>query len=467
MNQTPARRTSIARAATRALAAVTLIICVAGTAAGSTTADLLHAGPMLGFSELKTTSIWVQTTRAATVQLRYFPADAPEQARLTSARIPNVEDQFSLDFRLADLEPGIRYKYELYIDGELIERPYPLEFSTQPLWQYRTDPPPFRVLIGSCTYFNEPVYDRPGKPYGSDHEIFDTMAREDAALMVWMGDNLYTREVDFYSPEGLARRYKIDRGQEVLQPFFAKMGHIATWDDHDYGPNNSDRYYPLKETSQSLFETYWPAPAYGIPGAPGVYQHLTYNDIEFFLTDCRTYRMPPNWPEGRDKTYLGPQQMQWLKASLLGSRAPFKIIVGGSQMLNTAGRFESMTNYETELDELLDFIKDQGIQGVVFLSGDRHHTELLKLEREGFYPLYEFTSSPLTAGARERKKDDPEFNNPLRVDGTLYSGKHNYGVLEVTGPRTERVLTLKAMSMDGETVWTHVIAAADLKPPKK
>ena len=33
----------------------------------------------------------------------------------------------------------------------------------------------------------------------------------------------------------------------------------------------------------------------------------------------------------------------------------------------------------------------------MFLSGDRHFTELLKVERPGTYPLYEFTSSPLTS----------------------------------------------------------------------
>ena len=125
-----------------------------------------------------------------------------------------------------------------------------------------------------------------------------------------------------------------------------------------------------------------------------------------------------------------------------------------------------MTVYRDESEELLNFLQSQGVQGVLFLSGDRHHTELLKVEREGFYPLYEFTSSPLTAGARKRTKDDAEFNNPLRVEGTLYSGEHNYGVLEVSGPRKKRVLTLKAVGMDGESRWTHVIKQEELRPPR-
>ena len=429
-------------------------------------ADLLHAGPMLGFSELRSTSIWLQTTRSAEVQVRYFPADRPAEARLTPAHTTQSEDEHALTFRVANLDPGVRYLYEIYIDGQHVERPYPLEFTTQTLWQYRTDPPPLKVLIGSCAYFNEPVFDRPGKPYGSDHEIFTTMAGEDAGLMIWMGDNLYTREADFFAPEGLAHRYRRDRGSDILQPFLAKMSHIATWDDHDYGPNNSDRYYPLKEYSQELFETYWPAPAYGIPEADGVFQKVMYHDVEFFLTDCRTYRMPQEWPDGPDKTYLGRDQLDWLKGSLLSSRAPFKFVVGGSQMLNTESRYESMAAYPDELSELLEFIAENRVSGVVFLSGDRHHAELLKVDRTGLYPLFEFTSSPLTAGARKRTKDDDEYNNPLRVDGTLFSGEHNYGVLEVSGARRERVLTLKTLDMNGETQWTHEIKASDLRAPR-
>jgi len=45
---------------------------------------------------------------------------------------------------------------------------------------------------------------------------------------------------------------------------------------------------------------------------------------------------------------------------------------------------------------LADWLEQQRIDGVVFISGDRHFGELLKIARPGAYPLYEFTSSPLT-----------------------------------------------------------------------
>ncbi len=97
----------------------------------------------------------------------------------------------------------------------------------------------FSFITGSCAYFNEPVYDRPGKPYGGDSIIFESMAKDTAAFALWLGDNWYTREVDLLSPWGLWYRASRDRAQPVLMKPIEDMPQYAIWDDHDYGPDNS------------------------------------------------------------------------------------------------------------------------------------------------------------------------------------------------------------------------------------
>jgi alkaline phosphatase D len=208
--------------------------------------ELLHAGPMHAWTELRSTAIWVQTERAVDVQLRYYPASAPEASRLTPVVTTSVAQQFIATFVLAGLEPGTAYRYELYLDGRLHPRPYALSFTTQPLWQWHEPAPDFTAMFGSCLYVNEEAYDRPGQPYGSDFGILAAMASERPDLMLWLGDNLYTREADFYSPTGLAARYWHDRALPSLQPLLAATSNYATWDDHDYGTNDSDATYPLK-----------------------------------------------------------------------------------------------------------------------------------------------------------------------------------------------------------------------------
>jgi alkaline phosphatase D len=101
----------------------------------------------------------------------------------------------------------------------------------------------------------------------------------------------------------------------------------------------------------------------------------------------------------------------------------------------------------------------------VFLSGDRHHTELLRRERPGSYPLYELTCSPLTSGARTT--DDEKDDNPLRVPGTVVMGARNFCTLDMTGPRTDRTLVFRAFTADGRELWLHPVRADTLRPPAK
>ena len=163
------------------------------------------------------------------------------------------------------------------------------------------------------------------------------------------------------------------------------------------------------------------------------------------------------------KQMLGPEQMAWLKDKLAASTATFKFIAHGSQVLNESNRHECLAMFE-EQDELFDFIKSERIEGVVFLSGDRHFTELLVEQPQDCYPFYEFTCSPLMSFIRKStaKEKDPEFANPQRVDGTLIC-KRNYGKVAVSGPADDRVCTMTTYDKKGRKIWEQQIRAGDLR----
>jgi hypothetical protein len=95
----------------------------------------------------------------------------------------------------------------------------------------------------------------------------------------------------------------------------------------------------------------------------------------------------------------------------------------------------------------------------MFLSGDAHLSELTRLQPEGLYPLYDFTSSPLTAGPTRR--DDLEFGNPGRVPGTLVRGR-SFGMIDVIGASGDRRLTLAAHDVAGNELWRHEIHQREL-----
>ena len=426
---------------------------------------LLRAGPMLGWAALRSAAVWVQTERPARVQLRVVPVERPEAAFLTAEVRSREEEDCALTLLLERLEPGTRYEYELYLDGRREVRPWPFRLTTPPLWQWRGPPPDVTFLAGSCAYIKEDPYDRPGSPYGDSVEIFRAMAREQADAMLWLGDNVYLREVDWDSPRGIFARYRHDRALPQLQPLLAAMQHCAIWDDHDYGPNDADRTYPLKDVSLAAFRRYWPAPSMGLPDVPGVFQRRSFGDVDLFLLDDRYHRDPNTWPADRDKTYLGRAQLEWLKGALISSRATWKVIAGGNQFLNAGSRYETMARYPQEQAQLLDWIGSRRIEGIVLLSGDRHHTELLKLDRPGGYPLHELTSSPLSSGVHTFGQDNPEWSNNLRVSDTLVM-QRNYALLRFTGPPEARALVIQVKSETGDLLWERRIERSALRFPE-
>jgi alkaline phosphatase D len=423
---------------------------------------------MVGYGTHRTAVVWVQTTAPALVHLRYHsvtPADTVEQNPGvipdpdTSATAPIMTGPDGIGLiHLTDLEPGHTYRYEVYVGGTQVERPYPLEFQSQALWQWRTDPPAFDVAVGSCAYVNQGIYDRPGKPYGGDFRIFETIAAANPDLMIWTGDNTYLREVDWSDPATMNDRYAHTRKLPEMQALLGSTHHYATWDDHDYGPNNSDRSYPLKGAALEIFQRYWANPSYGLPDTPGVFGSFTWNDVEFFLLDDRYHRSPTTAPRDEGKTQWGEAQLSWLIDGLTSSNAPFKVVVNGGQMLNPNTDHETLARFPQDRERLLNAIAEREIEGVVLLSGDRHFTEMAVYEPENGYPIYEITVSPLTAGAAGPVDEE----NDLRVNGTLVDEMRNYGILSFSGPRTDRTLTVKIYDTDGNRQWTRRIQAKEL-----
>jgi alkaline phosphatase D len=422
-------------------------------------ADLLRSGPMLGYSETTETVVWLQTWRPCRAQLRFWRSGAPSTARLSDEVATTGAGDMIARFRLSRLEPGTRFEYELYLDGERVERPYPLAFQTQAIWRYRADPPAARFAIGSCAYVNDAPYDRPGELYGQKMEIFRAIAEARPDAMVWLGDNWYYREGDFFSNAGLRYRAAHTRSLAEMQPLLGATHHYAIWDDHDFGPNDADESYRMRETSLGVFKDYWANPGYGTAATPGVFSRFEWNDVELFLLDDRYHRTPNASVEPEARRMFGAAQLTWLEEALRSSRATFKIVAGGNQMLNPIADYEGFSRVPVEQNRLFSFLRAEKIPGVVFLSGDRHHTELLRRDEPGLYPLYEFTSSALTSGGGRLAA---EANNPARVPGTWLTETRNFGLVDLGGPPKARTLTLRALDYTGKERWRHEIQAAEL-----
>lgn len=433
--------------------------------------ELVQSGPMVGYSEMSEIGLWVQTKKAAKVQIAYRPkldlatkkaiSDAPFQ--FTEVFQTNSLTAFVAKPILRNLDHSTKYEYKILIDNQEIPFEYELKCQTQLLWQYRTDPPKIKFALGSCVYVNDEKNDRLGKGYGSEYEIFTSLYKENVDFMVWGGDNTYLREPDWGSRSGIMHRYTHSRSLPEMQPLLAGIHNYATWDDHDFGPNDSDYTFANKNITTEAFQLFWHSQNTSIiEGANNVVSTFAWGDAQFFMLDNRTFRQAQDY-EAENKSYFGEKQVQWLIESLVASKAPFKFVVAGGQILNESAIFENYATYKEERQKVLDAIQKQNIEGVIFLTGDRHHSVITKMERENDYPLYDITSSSLTAGTATPK----EGENPTAIKDSFIVGKHNYAVIEIDGKRKERVLTITYKDKDGKDLYSLKIKEDELKRAEK
>ena len=404
---------------------------------------------MLGYVTHREAAIWIQTKKEAKVDLIYHSVSA--DITYTETVFTKGEEAYTATIIADSLKPGTTYEYQIKIDDQLISNNTDqLKFKTQELWQHRNDPPNWKMALGSCAYINEKEYDRPGEPYGGGYSIFESINEKSPNIMLWLGDNIYTREVDFYSLSGYQKRYTHTRNIKEMQPLLSNTHHYAIWDDHDYGPNNTDRSNIHKYDALKAFQQFWANPTYGFYDESCAVTQFKYNDAEFFLLDDRWFRSPNDRKTG-ERVYLGEAQLQWLIDALVRSKATFKFVAIGGQVLNSAPVFENYSTYPKEREKLLNLLAEEEIKNVIFLTGDRHKTELSKITRNGI-DYYDFTVSPLTATAYN-SDDEPNEN---RVEGTHY-GKRNFGMVELSGNYKKRKAKLIIYDTAGEEVWSRTI----------
>src|SRR5690606_19440841 len=130
-----------------------------------------------------------------------------------------------------------------------------------------------------------------------------------------------------------------------------------------------------------------------------------------------------------EKTFLGADQLQWLKNGLNASTAPFKVLVCGSGFNNGKGPGgDSWSSALHERNALFDFIRDEAIGGVILMSGDTHVGELnaIPWSERGGYDFYELVSSPLAQTASTNLTG----RSPEARIRTTYNLASNAGLLE-------------------------------------
>lgn len=419
------------------------------------------SGPMQGHVTPTSTHIWVLLSHTKLVEAIVIDKNtkqAIEKIVVSTDTITHHQNYFPLQFSFSHLKPSTEYEFTLTVNHQKLNDVFKFKTPTDSTIAN------FSFLAGSCALLL-PKWTTPVLKSGTT-KMFKSMPKVKADFMLWLGDYLYYLRKDFASPERMWEKQIDTRKRKNLNSFLKQYPQYAIWDDHDFGPYNGESNYKLKDTTLFLHKIFWANPSYGNTETKGIFTSFTKHDAEFILLDDRYYRTQPNIKE---PTMLGKEQLGWLFQKLKSSNATFKFIVIGSQVLNTYkytgddfGEMaeESYELFPKERQEILDFIKNNSIKGVIFMSGDRHFTVLERLERPNAYPLYDFTCSPLTSFVEKPRKD--EEKSSLIVKGTLLR-KRNFSRINILGEKNNRRCVIEVFDDKAKLHWQYSISENELK----
>ncbi len=408
------------------------------------------AGPMVGHVGAQEARLWVWAEGPGWAAAEYRPVGSMNWLRPQRRHGRGLHHRLDEDglatLPVQNLLPATDYEYRIRTGsfGAGAQAKVHLPASPQ---TFRTPPLPGQaeellIGFGSCTSLWGPD---PSQP------VFRSLNAVHPQAFLWIGDNIYYgREgEEWASPAKMRSRWGLQRAVSHLQPFLRRTSHYAVWDDHDYGPDNSDKTYAHARLSLDLHQRWWANPGAGSGGEPGVWHRFRRGRVEFFLLDLRSHRDPDLQVDSMRKTQLGAEQWAWLEQGLRQSDADFKGIISSVQVLATHHDFESWSMFPEDRARLFGLLEEAQISGVFLLSGDRHIGEVLVSAEAGLpYPLYEFTASPLAAGVGD---SIPDAAAPERVPGSLVATEH-FGLLRFSFVGPEPTLRFEARDVSGRVV---------------
>lgn len=414
---------------------------------------------------------------------------------------------YTVKFHIDDLDPGTAYRYRLRAGASVSEEG---AFTTAP-----DDSAPAAisfVFSGDSDGSRKPDGTA---PYG-EFDVLDAAAAEQGAFFLYLGDTIYSDRAPVATTlDGYRAKYRENRGYAALRRIFAAMPAYTVWDDHevvnDFAGTTVDA--GMFAAGRQAFREFMPIDDRVEPGR--LYRSFRWGrDIELIIVDARSYRsesvsgacaidgrsdpipgaasagapdslrairgfvgLPADAAPGcleamQDpaRTLLGAEQKAWLKERLRESDATWKVIANSVPVQALlALPYDRWEGYAAERREVLEFIRDEGIANVVFLTTDFHANVFGPVRIDPFdvaaAPVaYEAIAGPIATATLQRDVVDVLGEAGAGVLGPFFEGvvgvdcaeldAYAYGLVSVTGG----ALTVVAKDAAG-----RVLCRADLE----
>ena len=339
----------------------------------------LPIGPLLGHVGEGEAFVWMRPAGEGRYTLHVHGEDAPAPVNAEA----RTENDRCLVWHVQGLRADTEYRYEVFAGDKCVVSGPACRFRTAP---FAEAPSRTKLAFVSCA------------PTGPS-SAWSAIELAGAQGLVLLGDTPYVDTVDLDLAREKHRRF-------LESPELARLGRSlpiwGTWDDHDFGRNDSDGRLAGKEHTRRAFVEYRALASYGHDGQ-GIYTSFRRGGVEVFLLDARWFARTAKVAVGDERwTLLGDRQWDWLERGLKASDAPFKIVATG-MIWDDKENSESddWGSYPHERERLERFIGDEKVSGVLLMGGDIHvsrHLRYPDTRNRAGYVLDQLIVSPLHSG---------------------------------------------------------------------
>jgi phosphodiesterase/alkaline phosphatase D-like protein len=471
--------------------------------------------------------LWTRVDHKTPVQVEVSTSPDFKKISFKDTVIPQSTNDFTAKIVATDLQPDQMYYYHwrhgsaISETGTFKTAPF-LDTIPEKHVSVDSDSVTSNTSVKFAWTADSDVSKVNGTPVFGDWKALDAVRSEVPDFFIYLGDTIYSdlraggKIPDAQTLDEYRQIYKDSRDVEALHNLLLATSIYPLWDDHEVradwagqtvdpkffkiGNQSFYEYMPLLQQpqQQSNSDTDAAIDNQQCAGPPQFRVNHWGKDVDLIFIDTRSCRsasvedichndlaptlpafirsqnpsfFPPNLPAGcldainnQSRTMLGSLQKSMFEEALLNSEAKYKFVITSVPIQQIyALPYDNWEGYAAERKEILNFIRDNNIQNVTFLTATLHLNLMNQIFIDRFTdpaPIaYEFITGPIAQTTEQQRILQSFGPNALNAFQGILNlvgadcrelDAYSYGSVQVDSKTGTATITLK--DQDGNII---------------
>jgi alkaline phosphatase D len=399
--------------------------------------------------------LWSQTDKDSSLNVQVSKHPNFKKLDFEDSVHATVDSDFTAKSLAEGLKPNTLYYYRFTAGS-----------TTSEIGTFKTSPLEDKKADAHFTWSGDTDVSKiNGNRYFGDWLSLNAIRSENPDFFIYLGDTIYSdRRATGLVPDAqtlgdFRQIYKDSRDVPALHDLLKSTSVYPAWDDHEVrndwaGQTVDPTFFQIGKRSFNEYMPIGQLHSTSDPDCAGPTQFRVKHwgkDVDLIILDTRTCRsanvetqcqadqvptlpaqirtslgLPAQPPVGclaaindPDRTMLGTEQKGLFEDALLNSKAKFKFVVTSVSIQQTfVLPYDGWEGYGAERSEILNFIRDNEIKNVIFLTTDLHLNLMNKVYTNLFTDTtpvsYEVVTGPI--GAETDKARIIRFSEGIGAD---------------------------------------------------